>query len=41
MELWDVYDKYRNLTGKTVVRQERGALKEGEYGLVVHVAVFN
>ncbi len=41
MELWDVYDKYRNLTGKTVIRQERGALKEGEYGLVVHVAVFN
>ena len=41
MEIWDVYDRYRNLTGKTVVRQEKGALKEGEYGLVVHVAVFN
>lgn len=41
MELWDVYDKYRNLTGKTVIRKEKGALEEDEYGLVVHVAVFN
>lgn len=41
MEIWDVYDRYRNLTGKTVIRQERGAYKKGEYGLVVHVAIFN
>ena len=41
MEIWDVYDKDRNLTGKTVIRQERGALAKGEYGLVVHVALFN
>lgn len=41
MEIWDVYDRYRNLTGKTVIRKERGALEKGEYGLVVHVAVFN
>lgn len=36
-ELWDVYDGYRNLTGK---KHRRGdSLGEGEYHLVVHVWV--
>lgn len=38
-ELWDLYDKNRNLTGK---KHRRGdLLKEGEYHLVVHVCIFN
>ena len=38
MELWDVYDRERNLTGKTV---ERGTPQgEGEYHLTVHMAIF-
>lgn len=41
MEIWDVYDHNRNLTGKKVLRGDPNNLKEGEYGLVVHVAIFN
>lgn len=38
MELWDVYDRERKLTGKT---RERGTgLVEGEYHLTVHMAIF-
>lgn len=38
-ELWDLYDKNRNLTGK---KHRRGdLLNEGEYHLVVHVCIFN
>ncbi len=38
MELWDVYDRERKLTGKT---HKRGAsFAEGEYHLVVHMAIF-
>ena len=39
MELWDIYDADRKLTGKTMVRGE--AFEEGAYHLVVHVCVFN
>ena len=39
MELWDVYDVDRQLTGKTMVRGE--TFEEGAYHLVVHVCVFN
>lgn len=39
MELWDIYDKNRNLTGKII---ERGSkLGEDEYHLVTHVCIFN
>ena len=39
MELWDVYDKNRLLTGKTA---ERGKpLPEGGYHMVVHICLFN
>ena len=39
MELWDVYDKYRQKTGRT---HERGnPLNEGDYHLVVHVWIVN
>ena len=39
MELWDVYDKNRNLTGRTM---ERGStFREGDYHLVIHVCIFN
>ncbi len=38
-ERWDIYDKDRNLTGRT---HERGKpLAEGEYHLVVHIWVKN
>lgn len=39
MELWDVYDKNRNLTGRTMVRGD--AFQIGDYHLVVHVCIFN
>lgn len=39
MELWDIYDKDRNDTGRTIVRGEK--LKEGEYHLVIHVWIIN
>ncbi len=39
MELWDIYDKDRSKTGKTMVRGEEFA--EGCYHMVVHVCIFN
>jgi isopentenyldiphosphate isomerase len=39
MEIWDVYDKHRNLTGKTMERG--GTFGKGEYHLVIHVCIFN
>ena len=39
MELWDVYDIDRRLTGKEMVRGE--PFEEGAYHLVVHICVFN
>lgn len=39
MELWDVYNQYRQKTGRT---HERGIpLNEGDYHLVVHVWIIN
>ncbi|HEX3017429.1 MAG TPA: NUDIX domain-containing protein [Caproicibacter sp.] len=39
MELWDIYDKSRIKTGKTI---ERGkALPENGYHMVVHICIFN
>ena len=34
-ELWDIYDKNRNITGKTIARGE--LMAEDEYHLVVQV----
>lgn len=39
MELWDIYNKDRQLTGKTKIRGSE--FNVGEYHLVVHVAIFN
>ena len=39
MEYWDLYDKYRNLTGKTIPRGE--AIPEGLAHLVIHICIFN
>lgn len=39
MELWDLYDKYRNKTGETHIRGEK--IPEGRYHLVVHVWIRN
>ncbi|MBQ7783761.1 MAG: NUDIX domain-containing protein [Oscillospiraceae bacterium] len=39
MELWDIYDKDRTLTGRTMKRGE--PIADGDYHLVVHVCVFN
>ena len=39
MELWDIYDKNRRKTGKTM---ERGSsFKDGGYHLVVHICIFS
>ena len=38
MELWDVLDKERNLTGETM---ERGWLKKGQFHLIVNVWIQN
>jgi len=39
MEIWDVYNKYREKTGRT---HERGiTMEEGDYHLVVHVWIIN
>ena len=40
MELWDVYDEHRNLTGRTHVRSEAG-LAKGDYHVVVHIWIKN
>ena len=39
MELWDIYDRNRNKTGKTIKRGER--LQKGEYHLIVHIWIKN
>ena len=39
MEIWDLYDQHRNLTGKTMVRGE--PVPEGFYHLVIHVCIFD
>ncbi len=41
MEVWDLYDKDRNLKEKYFVRGDNNKLDEGDYELVVHVAIFN
>jgi len=39
MELWDVYDKNRNLTGRKI---ERGSdFRKDDFHLVIHVCIFN
>lgn len=39
MEIWDLYDRNRALTGETMVRGD--PVPEGRYHLVVHVVVFD
>lgn len=39
MELWDIYDKNRNLTGRTMERG--GEFGKGDFHLVIHVCIFN
>ncbi|MBQ0037660.1 MAG: NUDIX domain-containing protein [Clostridiales bacterium] len=39
MEYWDIYDVYRNKTGRTGIRGEQVA--PGDYHLVIHVIIFN
>ncbi len=39
MELWDIYDKNRNKTGRQAVRGE--GLAPGDYHLVVHIWIKN
>ncbi|MGN0025973.1 MAG: NUDIX domain-containing protein [Clostridium sp.] len=39
MELWDIYDKNRNLTGKQMHRGSE--FGNGDFHLVVHVCIFN
>ena len=38
MELWDIYDSEKRLTGKTHIRGER--LAEGDFHLTVHICIF-
>ena len=39
MELWDIYDRKRNITGQTMMRGD--AFPDGAFHLVVHVCIFN
>lgn len=39
MEIWEVYDKERKKTGRTMRRGD--GIAEGDYHLVIHVCVFN
>jgi len=39
VEVWDIYDEDRKLTGRTMKKGE--PFKEGDYHLVVHVCIFN
>ena len=39
MELWDIYDRDRRLSGRTMIRGE--AFQNGDYHLVVHACIFN
>ena len=41
MEIWDIYDKYKNITGKKILKSQKNDLKNDEYELVVHIAIFN
>ena len=41
MEYWDIYDKYRNKTGRRALRGSGEKLKDGEYRIVVFICVFN
>lgn len=41
MEILDVYDKYRNLTGKRILKNQYSELNKGEYTLLAYVAIFN
>ena len=41
MELWDIYDKNRNKTGKVIDRNSNERLKEGEYHLVTEAIIMN
>lgn len=42
MELLDIYDENRNLTGRTMKRKEGGSkYPEGDFHLVIHVCIFN
>lgn len=39
MEIWDIYDKERNLTGRQMHRGDR--FEQDAYHLVIHVCLFN
>jgi isopentenyldiphosphate isomerase len=39
MEIWDIYDRDRNRTGRTVARGAE--LEPGDFHLVIHACVFN
>ena len=41
MEIWDIYDKNRMKTGRTIVRGSGEVLGDGEYRIVVFICVFN
>lgn len=40
-ELWDIYDRDRNNTGRTIARKSNELLEKDEFHLVVHTCVFN
>lgn len=41
MEVWDIYDKDRNLKDKVFTKGNNDELEEGDYELITHVAIFN
>lgn len=41
MQVLDVYDKYKNLTGKKILKNNYNELSSNEYTLFAYVAIFN
>lgn len=41
MEILDIYDKYKTLTGKKILKNQYNDLKNDEYILFTYVAIFN
>lgn len=41
MEILDIYDKYKCLTGKKILKNQYNELEVGEYTLFTYVAIFN
>lgn len=41
MDILDIYDKYRNLTGRKMLKNQYSDLRENEFTLFTYLAIFN